>query len=86
MRYIVSSKDTKGGAAEEYVLIGQAGWTRAAIQAQVERLCTSVAFFDGQQARKLLPYLVGEALAGRMPDAGCQENCQTFRQIELPAR
>ena len=55
--------------AEELVLLGQAGWPRAAILEQVERFRNSSAFDDGEQARALLGYLVDEALAGRVPSA-----------------
>jgi len=51
----------------EWVLLGQAGYPAAAVMAQVERLSNSRPFDDGEQARILLPYLVQEALAGRVP-------------------
>ena len=52
---------------EEMLLLGQAGYTKAAIVRQVETLCHSSEFEDQGKARGLLRFLIDEALAGRVP-------------------
>lgn len=53
---------------EKLVFLGQAGWPEEVIKSHVKEMCNSAAFDDGDQARILLPYLVGEALAGHFLD------------------
>lgn len=54
---------------QEWVLLGQAGYPIAAVEEQVERICASRPFDDQETPRKLLAYLVREALLGHVPQA-----------------
>jgi hypothetical protein len=60
-------RDANPETTEELVLLGQAGIPEPDIMRQVETLCHSPAFDRKPRARELLRYLVGEALAGRVP-------------------
>lgn len=47
-------------------MLGQAGWPKAVVDAHIEKMCTSTAFYKGDQARNLLEYLVKQAFKGRL--------------------
>jgi hypothetical protein len=66
-RDITKEKALFGQTTEEIVLLGQAGWSKEAIDLQVARICSSRAFDNQELSRKLLRYLVAEALLGRVP-------------------
>jgi hypothetical protein len=54
---------------EDWVLLGQSGYSVAAITEQVERICNSEKFDNSDGLRRNLAFLVNEALSGRVPTA-----------------
>jgi hypothetical protein len=60
----------KAEGIEELVPLGQTGISEGDILRQVETLCHSTAFEKRRNAKKLLKYLVSQALIGRVPRVG----------------
>jgi hypothetical protein len=51
---------------ERLVLLGQAGWPEAAVNAHLKQICESEFFDDRDRPRELLKYLVNEAILGHL--------------------